>query len=197
MVNRTWHWLCGRGLIDPVDGLSRDNPANVPELLEELSDDFRADGFRLRPLIRRICNSDAYQRQPPAKRTDQAEKQLRLFAARNVRSLLPEQWLASVAIVLDRPLPDPTELAGQVRTLSQSSPQTATDTDPYRWEPTTQTLIRQLAREIPVPPRDIEFTFLATVGRLPRSSERQMTSGYGSQATLFALVHSNEFMMND
>ncbi|NND97183.1 MAG: hypothetical protein HKN47_07635, partial [Pirellulaceae bacterium] len=134
---------------------------------------------------------------PPSKRTDQADKQLRLFAARNTRSLLPEQWLASVAIVLDRPLPGPTELAGAVRNLFQSTPQAATETDPYRWKPTTQTLIRQLAREIPVPLREVDLTFLATVGRLPTPSERQVTSRYGSQATLFALVHSNEFMMND
>jgi hypothetical protein len=197
MVNRTWHWLMGRGLIDPVDGLSRDNPASIPPLLEELSDDFRAGGFQLRPLIRRICNSAAYQRRPLAKKSDDAEEQLRLFAARNVRTLLPEQWIASVAIVLDRPLPDPTELANAVRNLFQATQQPATEADPYHWKPTTQTLIQQLAREIPAPLRDVDLTFLATVGRLPKRSEQQMIDRYGSQEILFALVHSNEFMMND
>ncbi len=61
-VNRIWRQLMGRGLIEPVDDLRDTNPASHPELLGALADRFVADGYRFKPLIREICNSDAYQR---------------------------------------------------------------------------------------------------------------------------------------
>ncbi len=61
-VNRVWSELMGRGLIEPVDDIRATNPASHPELLDALADAFVDDGFRFRPLIRRICLSEAYQR---------------------------------------------------------------------------------------------------------------------------------------
>jgi hypothetical protein len=197
MVNRTWHWLMGRGIIDPVDGLSRDNPASVPELLEELAGDFRVSQFQLRPLVRRICLSDAYQRQPPAGDASECEQQLRLFAARTVRPQLPEQWIASVSVVLDRPIVGPAELAEQSRQLLGLARQATPASDPFEWAATTQTLIRQLSDQLPVPLRDLDSMFLTTVARLPTSEERSLAEHHPSQDVIFALVHGNEFMMND
>lgn len=197
MVNRTWHWLMGRGIIDPVDGLSRDNPASVPQLLETLASDLRADGYQLRPLVRRICLSQAYQRQPATASSSDSEEQLRLFAARNVRPMLPEQWLASTAIVLDRSLPAPAALANQSRQLLGLARQGSPANDPFQWTATTQTLIRQLAGEVPAPLRDLDTVFLATLARRPTEAERELVAGHRSQDTLFALVHGNEFIMND
>ncbi|MGB7325890.1 MAG: DUF1549 domain-containing protein, partial [Rubripirellula sp.] len=62
MVGRVWQSLLGRGLIDPVDDLRATNPASHPELLDQLSRFFAENDFKLRPLIRLICNSAAYQR---------------------------------------------------------------------------------------------------------------------------------------
>ncbi len=62
MVGRIWEALMGRGLVSPVDDLRATNPASHPELLERLSRQFVEDGYRLRPLIRLICNSAAYNR---------------------------------------------------------------------------------------------------------------------------------------
>lgn len=197
MVNRTWHWLMGRGIVDPVDGLSRDNPAAVPELLDQLASEFRASRFQLRPLIRKICTSEAYQRNPAVGRSADAQQQLRLFAARNVRAMLPEQWIASTAIVLDRPLPEPADLALRARQILGLSRQDAPATDPFEWTATTQTLIRQLSGDLPAPIRDLDAMFLATVARRPSSEERRLVQSENNQDTLFALVHSNEFIMND
>lgn len=197
MVNRTWHWLIGRGIIDPVDGLSRDNPASVPALLEELAADLRANNFQLAPIIRQICLSDAYQRKPATGNSTDCEQQLRLFAARSVRPLLPEQWIASVAVVLDRAVPQPAALAEQSRQLLGLARQATPASDPFQWTATTQTLIRQLSGEMPAPLRDVDSMFLATVARAPTPAERTLVDGHSSQDTIFALVHGNEFMMND
>lgn len=201
MVNRTWHWLMGRGIVDPVDGLSRDNPASAPALLEELAVDFRESHFQLRSLIRQICLSDAYQRRPVTSSSTgsstECENQLRLFAARNVRAMLPEQWVASTAVVLDRPIPPPADLAVRSRQILGLARQESPATDPFDWTATTQTLIRQLSAEMPAPLRNVDSMFLVTLARQPTSRERKLVAGHSSQDTLFALVHSNEFMMND
>ncbi|MBK8975247.1 MAG: DUF1553 domain-containing protein [Planctomycetes bacterium] len=61
-VNRVWSYLLGRGLIEPVDDLRAGNPPSHPELLDRLTDEFVRSGFDVRALIRRICNTRAYQR---------------------------------------------------------------------------------------------------------------------------------------
>ncbi|HLU48479.1 MAG TPA: DUF1549 and DUF1553 domain-containing protein [Planctomycetota bacterium] len=62
MVNRVWAELFGRGLVEPVDDLRPTNPASHPALLDALARDLIRDGFRLRPLIRRIALSSAFAR---------------------------------------------------------------------------------------------------------------------------------------
>ena len=61
LVNRTWGYLFGRGLIEPIDDLRATNPPTHPELLEALTKDFVARGFDMKHLLRTICNSRGYQ----------------------------------------------------------------------------------------------------------------------------------------
>lgn len=60
MANRVWADLMGAGLVEPVDDLRATNPPSNGPLLEHLGDDFRAQGFDLKALIRRIANSHVY-----------------------------------------------------------------------------------------------------------------------------------------
>jgi hypothetical protein len=72
-VNLFWARLMGRGIVDPYDefDLARQDPRHLPEgwqlqpshpeLLDLLAKDFRANGYKLKPLFRRICQSSAYQ----------------------------------------------------------------------------------------------------------------------------------------
>lgn len=73
-VNYLWAHFFVRGIVDPPDAwdLARIDPDNPPpapwtlqpshpELLEELADEFIRSGFRLRPVIRLIASSTAYQ----------------------------------------------------------------------------------------------------------------------------------------
>ncbi|MGB4708085.1 MAG: DUF1549 domain-containing protein [Fuerstiella sp.] len=62
IVNRTWNYLMGRGLVEPIDDLRSTNPATHPELLNWLAMDFGNHQHSLRHLIRTVCLSNAYQR---------------------------------------------------------------------------------------------------------------------------------------
>ncbi|GAA4451494.1 DUF1553 domain-containing protein [Novipirellula rosea] len=62
MAGRVWQALMGRGLVSPVDDLRATNPPSHPELLDRLADYFSNNHFKLRALIRLICNSAAYNR---------------------------------------------------------------------------------------------------------------------------------------
>ncbi|HLY10906.1 MAG TPA: DUF1549 domain-containing protein [Planctomycetota bacterium] len=61
IVNRLWAHFMGRGFVEPVDRFSdRSTPSN-PELLDALCEAFEKGDTRLRPLMRSILTSKAYQ----------------------------------------------------------------------------------------------------------------------------------------
>ncbi len=62
IVGRLWQAMMGRGLVEPVDDLRATNPPSHPELLTRLEDHFVDEGYRLRPVLRLIAMSEAYQR---------------------------------------------------------------------------------------------------------------------------------------
>ena len=61
IVNRLWGHFMGRGFVEPVDKFTEKSKPAHPELLEALRSDFERDGTRLKPLIRTILTSKAYQ----------------------------------------------------------------------------------------------------------------------------------------
>ena len=62
MVNRMWHWLFGRGIVESTDnfGSTGHLPSNQP-LLDNLSIEFRDKGYSVKKMIREIVLSHAYQ----------------------------------------------------------------------------------------------------------------------------------------
>jgi hypothetical protein len=62
-VNRTWHALFGRGIVETTDdfGAMGAKPTH-PELLDRLALDFAADGWSTKRLVRRLVLTDAYRR---------------------------------------------------------------------------------------------------------------------------------------
>lgn len=61
-VNRVWHWLFGRGLVETVDNFGASGIApSHPELLDYLALQFIADGWSIKKLIKRIVTSNVYQ----------------------------------------------------------------------------------------------------------------------------------------
>jgi hypothetical protein len=72
LVNRTWHWHLGKGLVaTPSDFGLRSDPPSHPELLDYLATAFLADGWSIKALHRRIMLSSTY-RQASGPRLDAA-----------------------------------------------------------------------------------------------------------------------------
>ena len=62
IVNRTWAWLMGAGLVRTVEnfGTTGERPSH-PELLDHLARQFVADGWSIKRLVRAIMLSRTYQ----------------------------------------------------------------------------------------------------------------------------------------
>ena len=61
IVNRTWAYLMGTGLVEPIDDLRITNPPSSPELMDALVGEFISQRFDLRQLMRTIMTSRVYQ----------------------------------------------------------------------------------------------------------------------------------------
>jgi hypothetical protein len=99
VVNRTWQYLCGRGLAGSVDDLDRVSPAER-QMLDELAKLFVESGFDLRWLIMGICQSRTYQQAYSNDPTNEAEG----FTHRPLKTLLPEQVFDSLEQALGLPV---------------------------------------------------------------------------------------------
>jgi cytochrome c553 len=61
MVNRVWHHLFGRGIVESVDNFGAlGKPPTHPELLDYLASQFARDGWSIKRLIRAIVLSSTY-----------------------------------------------------------------------------------------------------------------------------------------
>ena len=61
IVDRTWAWVMGRGIIHEPDDIREDNPATNPELLAYLEKELIAHGYDVKYLKRLIFTSTTYQ----------------------------------------------------------------------------------------------------------------------------------------
>lgn len=61
IVNRTWAWAMGRGIIHEADDIRDDNLASIPELLSYLEQDLVAHSYDIKHLKRQIFTSTTYQ----------------------------------------------------------------------------------------------------------------------------------------
>lgn len=104
MINRFWHQLFGRGIVNPVDDMHDDNAASHPELLATLTEQFKLHNFDVKFLVRTICNSEVYQRSSVSKE-DAAQIDPELYIRRELRVLSPEQLYDSLAAVLGNAKP--------------------------------------------------------------------------------------------
>ena len=196
MGNRIWQLLLGRGIVDPVDGLSEQSRPTVPELHQALADQLRGNGFDLRALIRTICRSDAYARRDFDKASDRAETMARLFASRRPRALTPEQLIASYETILRRDVSSPerrNELA--VSYIGQSAVQ-STSSDPLGFRQTSQGLLQELSLDVPPPQGDQDQVFRTVLMRDPDPWERRRLDSVSRRDLLFVLLHCNEFVFS-
>ncbi len=88
-VNRVWSMLFGRGLVDPVDDLTRMKESPAQEVLELLSHDFAAHNYNLKRLLEVIARTRVYQLSSHGE--GQAADRPELFSVMAVRSLTADQ----------------------------------------------------------------------------------------------------------
>jgi hypothetical protein len=105
IVNRIWFHLIGKGIVDPVDDFRDTNPPSNPELLKALCDDFVKHGYRTKPLIRTILNSNAYQLASTggSLQSPLAAKPDRYFTKAAIHMLTAEQILDATSAAIGVP----------------------------------------------------------------------------------------------
>ena len=76
MANRIWHHFFGRGIVEPIDDIRISNPPSNEPLLEELGRRLAEDhDYKLRDLVRDICNSRTYQLAATTNDSNRADEQ--------------------------------------------------------------------------------------------------------------------------
>ncbi len=99
MVNRIWGQMFGRGIVNPIDDMQDENAPSHPKLFQALADQFVANGFDVKYLVRAICNSETYQRS--SKPTDGNEKaNPALFSRMAVKTVKPGDLFDSLKVTL-------------------------------------------------------------------------------------------------
>jgi hypothetical protein len=97
IVNRMWAHFLGRGFVDPIDDFRPGNPPVMPALLKQLADDFAANGYDLKRLMRLICNTKVYQLSAAAPKGQTAgETEIALWSRYRLKPLGAEALLDSL-----------------------------------------------------------------------------------------------------
>ena len=106
-VNRVWHHLFGRGLVPSTDnfGVLGETPTH-PELLDFLANQFVADGWSIKRLIRTLVLTDAYRMSstgtPAADEADPTNALLHKFRVKRLEGEAIRDAMLSVSGRLDR-----------------------------------------------------------------------------------------------
>ena len=75
LANRTWAFLLGRGLVEPVDDVRATNPPSNPELLDALAKFAVENGYDVRKLSKLITASRVYQTSSAPNDTNEKDEQ--------------------------------------------------------------------------------------------------------------------------
>lgn len=205
-ANRLWYHFLGRGIVQPVDDVSRENPPAVPELLEHLADEARRSRFDLRHMIRLICGSRAYQldsRAMPfeapscgedARGASDGQLHVKLFALRPIKPLLPEQLYAA-ACTANGVQPSDEERRRFVSTYYGDALQGDFGST-WEYRETVQGIMSRLGARLVPPSRDARELFLRYLGRLPQENELVLCAGCPPGELCYLLLHSSEFAFN-
>jgi hypothetical protein len=87
IVNRTWAWAMGRGIIHEPDDIRDDNPPGNPELLAYLEKELVSSGYDLKHLKRLILTSTVYQFSSiPRSKTPEARANFASYLLRRVEA---------------------------------------------------------------------------------------------------------------
>ncbi|MCM8542733.1 MAG: DUF1549 domain-containing protein, partial [Lentisphaeraceae bacterium] len=97
LANRIWAQMMGKGVVNPVDDVRVSNPPVNGPLLDALDESLVKSGFKLRSLVRDICNSQVYQLS--TKPTKSNKLDTRQFSHSYLKKLRADVLLDSVVTV--------------------------------------------------------------------------------------------------
>ncbi|MGE0538412.1 MAG: DUF1549 domain-containing protein [Pirellulales bacterium] len=118
IVNRMWFLMFGRGLIEPIDDLSK--PESVPGVLDILAQDLREHDYDLRRVLRLIARTEAFRRESAMDAPATLEHE-EVFASFPVTRLPPKVISFSLSqTLLGRPLGQSTNLIERSLATMQS-----------------------------------------------------------------------------
>jgi hypothetical protein len=223
-VNRLWHYFLGAGLIDPVDGLGREDISpSHPELLDELAHQFAAHDFDVKYLVRAITGSQTYQR--TSRQTHPSQAKPRRFARAAVRGLTPDQLYDSLVLAtgyhpapakgrassaraeflapFDDPNSQPADFQASIQQALMMMNGKLTEEAINSPKGTTAAAVIENKRERPLE-RRIEELYLVTLSRKPRPEEARRLLDYAAvgdskqalRDIFWSLLNSTEFILN-
>lgn len=196
-ANQVWYHLIGRGIIHPVDDVSRENPAALPVLLERLTDEARRSQFDLRHLIELICLSNAYQAESTVAESsvvEDNEQAIRLFANKVLKPLTPDQWIDSYAIATEQEISETDRLEFIANYLGDAFEEDFASTWTYR--ETIQGFMSRLATPLAPLRGEPEQVFQRILARRPSVDEMKQFGSLSNKELAFVLLHSSEFAFN-
>ena len=224
IVNRMWGHFLGRGLVHPVDDMHEGNPPSHAELLEALTDQFKANGFDLKYLCRAICLSETYQR--TSKPVAGNAKDDKLFSRMLIKVLTPEQLFDSLVLATGnagnrspagKPINNPRgEFVNSFRSEGEVDPTSYSRGIPQALRlmnsgqflgPRSEAFImKQIVEPGATAAQAVEQLYLRVLSRRPGEAESKLMLKYleqpGAQRQqlyaeiVWALLNSSEFSLN-
>jgi hypothetical protein len=223
-VNRMWGHFFGRGLVHPVDDMHDGNPPSHPELLQALTEQFKANGFDLKYLCRAICQSETYQR--TSKPVAGNARDDKLFSRMLIKVLTPEQLFDSLVVATGqagnrgpsgKPIHKPrAEFVNSFRGEGDSDPTSYSRGIPQALRlmnsgqfvgPRSEAFVtKQIVPPGTAPEQAVERIYLRVLSRRPSREESTLMRKYLAQPgaerqqlyaeILWALLNSSEFSLN-
>ncbi len=203
-VDLVWQYFMGVSLLEPLLEPSDDYPVTHPELLDLLANEFIANKYDLKFLIRAIVHTQAYNRSSVAT-AKSGKHDLQFFARMPVRGLSPEQFFDSLAEATEykqsfdnnqmmrfNPFNQPSTPRGEflqkftnqdkrietqtsiLQALFMMNGKFLAERTKFENSPSLQTLARQESDML----RKVETLYLMVLSRLPRTEEAERALRY-------------------